>query len=124
MSSYLDPAGAVYGIPTFPYRMAPDGLHTRRQLAAMGLRPTAEPVAQVMWRGRRRRRGQAVRTAALYWIGATLLRDTPSPARLVQLADARQARHLCSACGRMLPYVIPARLGVCLDCDDAWLVAA
>ncbi|SBW21072.1 hypothetical protein FDG2_1887 [Candidatus Protofrankia californiensis] len=54
--TFLDPAGERFGLPTFPWRMAPDNLHTRRQLAAMGLRPI---------------------------------------------------------------YVIPAPLGVCLDCDDA-----
>ncbi|EFG09306.1 Hypothetical protein SCLAV_4232 [Streptomyces clavuligerus] len=34
-----DPDGARHGIPTFPWRCAPDGYATRRQLRADGLRP-------------------------------------------------------------------------------------
>lgn len=37
----FDPTGARYGIPTFPWRYAPDGYATRRQLRARGLRPGA-----------------------------------------------------------------------------------
>lgn len=50
-----DPTGAIYGLPSYPWRLAPEGLATRRQLRARGLRPGGqEAVAQVM-RGRRRR---------------------------------------------------------------------
>jgi hypothetical protein len=34
-----DPTGALPGVPTYPWRLAPDGLATRRQLRARGLRP-------------------------------------------------------------------------------------
>ena len=40
-----DPTGARYGIPTYPWRLAPDGLATRRQLRARGLRPGGQPIA-------------------------------------------------------------------------------
>lgn len=40
-----DPTGSVHGIPTFPWRFAPDGYATRRQLRARGLRPGGQPVA-------------------------------------------------------------------------------
>ncbi|KJE19718.1 hypothetical protein FF36_05973 [Frankia torreyi] len=119
MRRYLDPDGLVHGLPTYPYRYAPDGLYTRSQLREMGLRPIADPVAQVMWDGsaRHRRSGEPVRTAALYDITQTLLRDTPSLTRLAQLAIARACRRICPACDRMWPYVIPAAAGMCLDCQ-------
>lgn len=45
----FDPNGARFGIPTYPWRMAPDGYATRRQLRTRGLRPGGQPVAaQVM----------------------------------------------------------------------------
>ncbi|GLW68447.1 hypothetical protein Kpho02_07460 [Kitasatospora phosalacinea] len=51
---FWDPTGERFGIPTYPWRLAPDGLKTRRQLRACGLRPGGQPVAaQVLWRSRR-----------------------------------------------------------------------
>ncbi|WUI00952.1 hypothetical protein OHR68_03780 [Spirillospora sp. NBC_00431] len=35
---FFDPTGVRYGIPTWPWRMAPEHLRTRRQLAAAGQR--------------------------------------------------------------------------------------
>jgi hypothetical protein len=44
-----DPVGKRWGIPTYPWRWAPEGLATKRQLRALGLRPGGqEPVGQVM----------------------------------------------------------------------------
>lgn len=44
-----DPTGALHGIPTYPWRLAPSGLATYRQLRARGLRPGGQPIAgQVM----------------------------------------------------------------------------
>ena len=42
---FFDPSGARYGIPTYPWRLAPDGYATRRQLRARGLRPGGQDVA-------------------------------------------------------------------------------
>jgi hypothetical protein len=71
---FWDPAGTRYGIPTYPWRMAPHGLATRRQLAADGLRPGGQPIAaQIMWRGRNRR----VRAAYLYLIAMALPKREP-----------------------------------------------
>ncbi len=51
---FWDPEGAEYGIPTYPRRLAPEGLATRRQLRARGLRPGGQDVAaQILWYGRR-----------------------------------------------------------------------
>lgn len=41
----FDPAGTRHGIPTFPWRLAPDGLATRRQLRALDLRPGGQDIA-------------------------------------------------------------------------------
>lgn len=119
-AAHLDVTGERYGLPTYPFRMAPDGLFTRGQLREMGLRPTGEPVAQLMWCPTRRHRpvGSDVRTAALYRLTETLLRDTPSPARLAGLQRARAARRVCPTCQADAGYVIPAQLGECLDCND------
>jgi predicted GIY-YIG superfamily endonuclease len=69
-SVYWDPEGTRYGIPTYPWRMAPAGLATRRQLAADGLRPGGQPVAaQVMWRSRHRG-PRSVQVAYLYRVEA------------------------------------------------------
>ncbi|KJE25561.1 hypothetical protein FF36_00177 [Frankia torreyi] len=122
---FYDPAGRRYGLPTFPFRMAPDHLATRAQLAAMGLRPVGDPVAQLAWAGRPgRRRGAGYRTAALYHLAHTVLRDPPSPARLVQLAAARARRRCCPTCHADVGYVIPARYGQCLDCQQPQTTAA
>ncbi|WP_261569339.1 RRQRL motif-containing zinc-binding protein [Frankia gtarii] len=119
-ATYLDPDGTHHGIPTWPYRCAPDDLYTHDQLAEMGLRPTADPVAQVMWRPapRHRQPGQTERTAALYRLVDTLMRDAPSEALLAHLELARACRRICQTCGQMRGYVIPAGAGMCLDCQD------
>lgn len=121
---FWDPDGVRHGgLPTFPWRMAPQGLATRRQLAARGLRPNGQPVAaQVMWRSRRRsRRGlSAVRVAYLYRVEAAAAKRVPTGAQLVALASALRARRTCRTCGLVREYVIPTSLGECLDCAETW----
>jgi hypothetical protein len=110
---FMDPAGTRFGIPTYPWRMAPAGLATRRQLAAAGLRPGGQPVvAQVMWCSRRRR----VQVAYLYAVESAKPKRTPSPAQVVALSRALAARRRCPACGQDRGYVIPARAGLCNPC--------
>jgi hypothetical protein len=123
---FLDPAGGRYGIPTFPWRCAPRGLATRKQLARLGLRPVGDPVAQLMWKGRpgRRARGTGCRTAALYRVASAVPRRPASPAQLVQLEAARARKRVCPTCKSDVGYVIPRRLGECLDCDETWRAAA
>lgn len=111
---FWDPAGDPYGIPTYPWQMAPAGLATRRQLAAAGLRPGGQPVqAQVMWRGRGR-----VRVAYLYAVDAARPKRTPSPAQAEALARALAARRRCPECRQDRGYVLPARWGVCVPCAE------
>jgi len=40
---FYDPTGTRFGLPTYPYRGAPDGYATTRQLRANGLDPEANP---------------------------------------------------------------------------------
>jgi hypothetical protein len=119
---FLDPDGARHGgLPTFPWRMAPAGLATRRQLAERGLRPGGQPIAaQVMWRSRRRtRRGvSSVRVAYLYSVEAAAVKRAPTGPQLVALAAAMRARRTCPSCRVEQEYVIPTSLGECLDCAE------
>jgi len=121
---FLDPDGLRHGgLPTFPWRLAPEGLATRRQLAVLGLRPNGQPIAaQVLWRSRRYspRRQTRVRAAYLYRVDLAAERRRPSPAQLVALESARRARRVCPTCGVTREYVIPSSLGECLPCADAW----
>jgi hypothetical protein len=91
---FYDPIGARYGLPTFPFRLAPDGYATRRQLRARGLRPAGQPVAaQLLWRSRKVR-GE-VRCAYLYRLDLARLRarcrlrDSQLPRNLPALSRHR-----------------------------------
>ncbi|MZE79730.1 MULTISPECIES: RRQRL motif-containing zinc-binding protein [Streptomyces] len=110
-----DPSGARYGIPTYPWRLAPDGLATRRQLRARGLRPGGQPVAaQLMRRSRRSRSGVAV--AYLYRIDRAVPVRQMTSRKWAALALAMRARRTCPECGRDAGYCIPTSLGMCLTC--------
>ncbi|MFE7120840.1 RRQRL motif-containing zinc-binding protein [Streptomyces sp. NPDC057654] len=110
----FDPSGARFGIPTFPWRMAPDGLCTRRQLRARGLRPGGQPiVAQVM---RRNCRVGGVRVAFLYRLDAARPVRPMTPAKWAALGRAMAARRTCPACQRDAGYCIPSSLGMCVAC--------
>lgn len=118
--AHHDPTGTRHGgLPTWPWRMAPDGLLTRRQLAAAGLRPGGQqPAGQVCWTSRRysARRQSRTRFALLYRVELALSRREPSVAQLVALAKADSARRTCPTCAQVMGYVIPRSLGECLDC--------
>jgi hypothetical protein len=125
LAAFNDPDGQRYGIPTFPWNGAwnlePPHLATRAQLAAHGLRPGGqEPVAQIMWRSRLSARPDGVRTALLYRVDLAKPKRTPTPAQWRALTRALLARMTCrrerGGCGRIRPYEISRRLGVCLDC--------
>ena len=79
---FWDPDGSRFGgIPTFPWRMAPDGYLTRRQLRARGLRPGGQSVAaQILWTSRR---CKGVRAAYLYRLDLRQAgpADDPGPGR-------------------------------------------
>ncbi len=116
-AAFFDPAGKRYGIPTWPWRMAPPHLMTLRQLAAAGLRPGGQGVqAQVLWRSRRYRAPGGVRAAYLYDVRFALPKRAATPAQLQALAKANAARRTCPDCGKDAGYVLPRHLGTCLDC--------
>ncbi|MCT9005438.1 RRQRL motif-containing zinc-binding protein [Streptomyces rhizosphaerihabitans] len=109
----FDPNGARYGIPTFPWRLAPDGFATRRQLRARGLRPGGQPIAAQVLRPRYRR-GPLV--AYLYRVDRAKPVRPMTPGRRAALAKAMLARRTCPQCRTDAGYVIPASLGTCVPC--------
>ncbi|MFF1868032.1 RRQRL motif-containing zinc-binding protein [Kitasatospora herbaricolor] len=118
---FWDPDGSRFGgIPTFPWRMAPDGYATRRQLRARGLRPGGQQVAAQILRNTRR----GVRAAYLYRLDAARPVRAMTPARWAALAAANRARRICPDCGRDAGYVLPVRYGTCLPCADSVPLAA
>ncbi|WTW96863.1 hypothetical protein OG216_27435 [Streptomycetaceae bacterium NBC_01309] len=117
---FWDPTGARYGLPTYPWQLAPDGLATRRQLRSSGLRPGGQEVAaQVMWQSRRR-----VRVAYLFRVDAARQVRPMTPAKWRALAAANRARRTCPVCGIDAGYVLPRHLGTCLPCHDRAALAA
>ena len=109
---FYDPDGSRYGLPTYPWRCAPGGLATIRQLRASGLRPAGQPVtAQIIWRHRGGRR-----IAYLYRTDRSAPKRPATPAQLLAIAAALRARRTCPSCGAEKPYYIPTSLGECLDC--------
>ncbi|MDI5971863.1 RRQRL motif-containing zinc-binding protein [Streptomyces sp. SL13] len=117
-TGFYDPAGTRFGVPTFPFRLAPDGYATRRQLRARGLRPGGQEVAaQVMWRSRHY--GRRVRVAFLYRLDLALPVRPMTPGRWAALAAANTARRTCPHCRRDAGYVIPTTLGTCTPCNNA-----
>lgn len=109
----MDPTGELHGIPTYIWGMAPEGLATRRQLAAMGLRKNGQaPVAQV-------RRGRLI--GYLYRIDLAAPQFTKTPAKLAAVHTAARSRQKCAGpCGRTDLGYIPRQAapcwGVCWDC--------
>ena len=115
-AAYEDPTGARYGIPTYPWRGAPEGLATLRQLRARGLRPGGQPVAaQIMWRG-----VGGTRVAYLYRIDLAKPKRTATPAQRAAIDAALTARRRCPTCRQVRPYFIPRSLGECLMCAERW----
>jgi hypothetical protein len=110
---FYDPTGRRYGIPTYPWHLAPDGLATKRQLAARGLRPGGAPVvAQIMWQ---RRRGIGV--AYLYRLAAAKPKRPPTEGNMRAVAKMLAARSTCQVCRVVFEYCLPAGR-VCLTCAD------
>lgn len=109
----LGPGRHRYGIPTYPWRCAPAGLSTRRQLAAAGLRPGGQPpAAQVMWPS------SGAGFAYLYRLDLAKPKRTPTAAQLAALGRALAARRRCPKCGADAGYVIPRCLGMCVPCHE------
>ncbi|MFB7966504.1 RRQRL motif-containing zinc-binding protein [Streptomyces rubiginosohelvolus] len=102
-------------LPVYPWHLAPDGLATRRQLRALGLRPGGQEVAAQVERPRRRR-GPLV--AYLYRIDRAMPVRPMTPARAAALAVAMRARRTCPNCRTDVGYCVPRSLGMCVPCSD------
>jgi hypothetical protein len=110
---FFDPDGAKYGIPTYPLRLAPAGLATRRQLRARGLRPGGQEVAaQLMWRYPR-----GVAVAYLYRVDRAKPVRPMTPGRWRAHEAMMRRRRFCTACRRDVGYVVRVSTGVCGRCD-------
>ncbi|MEV0057258.1 RRQRL motif-containing zinc-binding protein [Saccharopolyspora shandongensis] len=100
------------GLPTFPFRFAPKGLATRRQLRAAGLCPGGQGVvAQIVWR-----RGKE--WAGLYDLAHAKPKRTPTPAQRRALDAAMAARRRCLRCGRNAGYYLPRTTRTCWNCTN------
>ncbi|WP_327071904.1 RRQRL motif-containing zinc-binding protein [Kitasatospora sp. NBC_01302] len=113
-ASDLDPTGERHGgLPTYPWRYAPKGLATRRQLRGMGLRPAGqEPTAQVVCR-----RGK--RIGFLYRVEQALPVRAMTPGRATALERAMAARQTCPLCRTRYDHCLPLKtIGSCLPCTD------
>ncbi|MFD5964717.1 RRQRL motif-containing zinc-binding protein [Streptomyces sp. NPDC060311] len=100
-------------VPVYRWRLAPDGLATKRQLRALGLRPGGQDVAAQVERPRRRREPLV---AYLYRVEQAKPVRPMTPAKWAALAKAHAARRVCPECGRDAGYVIPPSLGMCTPC--------
>ncbi|GIJ44515.1 hypothetical protein Val02_14010 [Virgisporangium aliadipatigenens] len=109
---FYDPTGSRYGLPTYPYRNAPAGLATMRQLRAANLRPGGQHVcAQILWWHKGKHR-----VAYLYDQTVAAPKRTATAAQRVAIGKALQARRTCGTCRQVKGYYIPRRYGECLDC--------
>ncbi|MET7347725.1 RRQRL motif-containing zinc-binding protein [Streptomyces mirabilis] len=100
-------------VSTYPWRYAPKGLATRRQLRARGLRPGGQPIAAQVLRPRYRR---GPLTAYLYRIDRAKPVRPMTAAKWRALAKAMLARRTCPKCRTDAGYVIPGSLGMCVPC--------
>ncbi|MYR36539.1 hypothetical protein GTX14_06025 [Streptomyces sp. SID4944] len=104
-------------LPTYRWRLAPDGLATRRQLRALGLRPGGQDVVAEVHRPRHR--GRAPLVAYLYRIDQARPVRPMTPGRTAALAAAMLARRICPNCLIDVGYCIPRSLGMCVPCADS-----
>lgn len=100
-------------LPTYRPRLAPDGLMTRRQLRAAGLRPNGHPpVARIVW-------PRSGRWADLYDVAKAAPKREMTPGRWHAIAAMLIARSTCPECRQPQDYCIPRRYGMCWPCADA-----
>ena len=115
-TEFYDPYGCRFGLPTYPFHWAPDGLYTLRQLRDKGLRPGGqEPAAQIMWRYKGRRKNKRC-IAYLYRIELALPKRHATSAQLTAIGKALAARRTCPTCQAEKDYYIPRSAGECNDC--------
>ncbi|WP_329244801.1 RRQRL motif-containing zinc-binding protein [Streptomyces canus] len=110
----FDPNGARFGIPTYPWRMAPHGYATRRPLRTKGLRPGGQPIAaQIMVTNRKT---GTPRVAFLYREDLALPVRPMTSRKWGALALAMLARRTCPRCRLDVGYCIPTSHRICGMC--------
>ncbi|MFF0397429.1 RRQRL motif-containing zinc-binding protein [Streptomyces sp. NPDC005248] len=100
-------------LPSYRWRLAPNGYATFRQLRALGLRPGGQDVAAVLERPRKRR---APLVAYLYRVDRARPVRPMTPAKWAALAKANAAQQVCPNCRLDVGYRIPGSLGMCVTC--------
>lgn len=107
-----DPTGEIYGFPTYPWKLAPQHLMTRRTLAKAGLRKNRQdPVAQMLMP---RYGGYVI--AYLYDSTKAAPRRPWTAAKQAAVQKAADSRKWCTICHAWVGYV--PRGGECNDCTD------
>jgi len=123
---FYSPDGTGYGgLPTYPWRMAPGGYATKRQLRKRNLRPGGQDIQGqlVWWHGGRGRSGRGTRTRRVAWLyeisQAKPVRPM-TPAKERSVRSALLARMTCPpppvGCGQIVDYCLSKNLGVCTEC--------
>lgn len=113
LADCYDPTGERFGIPTFPWKLAPDGYATRRQLRARHLRPGGQDIAAQLMRPRKER-GPLI--AYLYRVRLAARVRPMTAGRWRSHEAMMRARRRCPGCRRDAGYDIPATLGACVTC--------
>lgn len=105
-------------LPVYDWGSVPEGLATKRQLAADALRPGGQPVVGIV----RCRRCLPHPKRECRIAGHLYRRDLAKPKRVPTLAQeealdkAMAARQTCTACRVRLPYCLPRADRRCADC--------
>jgi len=115
---YMDPEGRRYGIPSYPWRWAPEGLATRRQLRSMGLRPAGQqPCGQVL---RPSRDKNAPKAAYLYRIDLAAPVREMTPGRWRTHTAMMRVRRTCRTCKEVFPFDLSRKHDrTCWPCLEA-----
>ena len=107
---FYDPTGERYGLPTYPFKFAPDGLRP----AGNSARATCVPAAKTS-----PRKSSGVAASVSPTCTASTSRKPEAHRHPRATGGHRQAltaRRTCPDCGQVKPYYIPRRTGACLDC--------
>ncbi|WP_326568042.1 RRQRL motif-containing zinc-binding protein [Amycolatopsis rhabdoformis] len=105
------------GLPMFGWGEAPSTLLTRAQLREAGLRPNGQdPVALLVFRHVKPYAHETV--AELFSVERAALKRTATPAQLVALSRAMDARRVCVDCGVVQEQCVPTSTRQCGTCED------
>lgn len=120
----MDPEGRKHGLPTYPWRCAPEGMVTRRQLRQRGLRPAGQnPCGQIMWPGGGRdpRTGELrVRFALLYRLDLAQPVREMTPGRWRTHTAMMRVRRTCRSCGDVFNFDLSRKYNrTCWPCLEA-----